>query len=193
MSVKKCEKSVDVDGALANERGVLLGEPHAPFNIFENQPIDSLPIEKNDSLPMDDDEPKPKKKRGNPNMVKGAPSLNPAGKPKGTRNKAVLLREKLEEMGFNPLLQYVKIVKKEYINKQDETKAKLLWNLIDASSPREKINENHNTSDNTLTVVHQFGLMPPEEFLEEKRRLGIIDADCIEVDNVQSADREEGM
>ena len=39
-----------------------------------------------------------KKKRGNPNFYKGMPSLNPAGKPKGTMNKyAALSRELMNE------------------------------------------------------------------------------------------------
>ena len=39
-----------------------------------------------------------KKKRGNPNFYKGMPSLNPAGKPKGTINKyAALSRELMNE------------------------------------------------------------------------------------------------
>ena len=47
--------------------------------------------------PFEDKENKPKK-RGNPNFYKGMPSLNPAGKPKGTMNKyAALSRELMNE------------------------------------------------------------------------------------------------
>ena len=43
-------------------------------------------------------EEKPKRGRGNPNFYKGMPSLNPAGKPKGTMNKyAALSRELMNE------------------------------------------------------------------------------------------------
>ena len=47
--------------------------------------------------PFEDKEDKPKK-RDNPNFYKGMPSLNPAGKPKGTMNKyAALSRELMNE------------------------------------------------------------------------------------------------
>ena len=48
--------------------------------------------------PFEDKQQDKPKKRGNPNFYKGMPSLNPAGKPKGTMNKyAALSRELMNE------------------------------------------------------------------------------------------------
>lgn len=113
-----------------------------------------------------------KKKRGNPAFFKGMKPLNPAGKPKGARTKHVLLRERLEQIKYDPLAQYIAIVRKPYISKEEERKAMLLWKLIDKAHPTEKVSENHNTNDNTLTITMAYNPLDQQQLLEAQAEFG---------------------
>lgn len=64
----------------------------------------------------------------------------------------------------------------------------MLAQLAVASTPREKINENHNTDDKTLTIQLAYQPMSEVELFAAKQRFGMIDAQVVEC---QSADREE--
>lgn len=78
----------------------------------------------------------------NGRLLPGQQSLNPNGRPKGTRNLTTLVREALKEMGADgatPLEDLLaKRVIKKAIDEGDMQAIKLIWNYIDGM-PEQKL------------------------------------------------------
>ena len=91
--------------------------------------------------------PAPKRGRGNPNLVKGGPSLNPKGRPKGSKNALTeiqneLIREFADELNKD-FKKVIRKVVKEAVN-GDMTAAKM---LLDRAIPARKAVEHYGAHD----------------------------------------------
>lgn len=94
------------------------------------------------------------KKLGNPNLVKGGPSLNPKGRPKGSLNSKTQMQNALIESFSGELEREFTSVVKAVIKKAksgDMTAAKI---LLDRAVPvRKSVEHYNNTGDGSINIV----------------------------------------
>lgn len=103
---------------------------------------------------FDQDEEKTAKKRGNPAWVKGQGSMNPQGRPKGSRNASTLAREALAKCGYDPIQEIVKHYKK--LDKPAE-RVKLALALMEYTYTKPEKTTNVNVNEKSVQIVWTYG------------------------------------
>jgi hypothetical protein len=97
-------------------------------------------------------------KRGNPALVKGGKSLNPAGRPKGSVNRLTVMQNELIEQFAGEMNKEFKQILKTIVNEAkngDMTAARL---LMDRAIPARKAVEHYGSSDSGGIVINISGL-----------------------------------
>ena len=92
-----------------------------------------------------------KKSRGNPNMIKGGASLNPTGRPKGSKNTSTMLLNALKEHDVDYFAELARLMKSGKI--QDTTKLNKLVEMLPYITPRLKFSESESTNNNNFTIT----------------------------------------
>ena len=98
------------------------------------------------------------KKVGNPNLKKGGPSLNPAGRPKGTKNKLTLMQNELIDQFAGEMNKEFKAILRTVIREAkggDMTAARL---LLDRAIPSRKAVEHYGAQESSNIVINVQGL-----------------------------------
>jgi hypothetical protein len=98
------------------------------------------------------------KKKGNPALVKGGPSLNPHGRPKGTKNKLTLLQNELIDQFAGEMNKDFKAVIRKVVAEAkggDMTAARL---LLERAIPARKAVEHYGAQDSGGIVINIKGL-----------------------------------
>jgi|TARA_Y100000296_G_scaffold6102_1_gene7502 hypothetical protein len=120
------------------------------------------------------------KKRGNPALVKGGPSLNPNGRPKGTKNKLTLLQNELIDQFAGEMNKEFKAVIRKVVQEAkggDMTAARL---LLERAIPARKAVEHYGAQEAGGIVINIKGL---EDINVEENET--VDADFTEVDQYE--------
>ena len=97
-------------------------------------------------------------KRGNPNLVKGGKSLNPSGRPKGSKNKLTQMQNELVELFAGEMTKEFKAVIKTVIleaKSGDMAAARL---LLDRAIPARKAVEHYGANDSGGIIINISGL-----------------------------------
>ena len=100
-------------------------------------------------------------KRGNPNLVKGGPSLNPKGRPKGKKNTRTEMQNKLIDSFADEMEKDFMAVVRSIVRKAkdgDMTAAKL---LMDRAIPARKSVEHLGVQDSAQGIT--INIAPLEE------------------------------
>lgn len=79
-------------------------------------------------------QPKPPKRRGNPNWVKGAKNAG-MGRPAGAKNKATLVQEAIKQEAEDLLIKYLPQVVQEVINQASKGNMQAAKMLLDRAIP----------------------------------------------------------
>ena len=98
------------------------------------------------------------RKVGNPNLKKGGPSLNPGGRPKGTKNKLTLMQNELIDQFAGEMNKEFKAIIQTIIKeakKGDMTAARL---LMDRAIPARKAVEHYGAKESSNIVINVQGL-----------------------------------
>eukprot|EP00919_Chromeraceae_sp_WS-2016_P009246 GHVR01021801.1.p2 GENE.GHVR01021801.1~~GHVR01021801.1.p2 ORF type:complete len:130 (+),score=18.22 GHVR01021801.1:1712-2101(+) len=98
------------------------------------------------------------KSKGNPALVKGGPSLNPAGRPKGSKNKLTQMQNELIDQFAGEMNKEFKAVIRTIIREAkngDMTAARL---LMDRAIPARKAVEHYGAQDSGGIVINIKGL-----------------------------------
>ena len=98
------------------------------------------------------------KSKGNPALVKGGPSLNPAGRPKGSKNKLTQMQNELIDQFAGEMNKEFKAVIRTIIREAkngDMTAARL---LMDRAIPARKDVEHYGAQDYGGIVINIKGL-----------------------------------
>ena len=98
------------------------------------------------------------RKVGNPNLKKGGPSLNPAGRPKGTKNKLTLMQNELIDQFAGEMNKEFKAILRTVIREAkggDMTAARL---LLDRAIPSRKAVEHYGAQESSNIVINVQGL-----------------------------------
>jgi|TARA_R110000803_G_C11895131_1_gene311406 hypothetical protein len=98
------------------------------------------------------------KKKGNPALVKGGPSLNPAGRPKGSVNKLTQMQNALIDQFTGEMNKEFKAVVRTIIREAkngDMTAARL---LMDRAIPSRKAVEHYGVQESGNIVINIKGL-----------------------------------
>ena len=98
------------------------------------------------------------KSKGNPALVKGGPSLNPAGRPKGSKNKLTQMQNELIDQFVGEMNKEFKAVIRTIIREAkngDMTAARL---LMDRAIPARKAVEHYGAQDSGGIVINIKGL-----------------------------------
>lgn len=103
------------------------------------------------------------RRRGNPNWSKGV-SQNPAGRPKGAKNKTTILRERLEEFKFDPVVKLIKAY--EEIDDPVQ-RAKIALELTKGVYEVVGKTTNVNVNEKSVQIVWQFGTQPDQAQIEQ--------------------------
>ena len=133
-----------------------------------------------------------KKKRGNPNFYKGMPSLNPAGKPKGTMNKyAALSRELMNENA-------VEIVA-TVLAKAKEGDVHCLKMCMDRILPVQKAIDPNRTKNDAQVIINVASIESIEQKASEYDEAELIepveksdDEVVVKIDSTPMADKFDG-
>lgn len=160
------EKTIDVTDVQANHSSQC--EENDCLSQATNQ-------QESDCLSQDDDN-KPKKRKGNPAFVKGN-KLSP-GRPKGSRDKTNELVEKMQKLKYDPLIDLVRIAMKTH---DEKLKAQIGMKLVDKVYANKKEVEVNQTTTEDKTITVQFSYAPPDAKALEalQREFGVIDAQVI--------------
>tara|TARA_R110000822_G_scaffold63674_3_gene156295 strand:+ start:34 stop:414 length:381 start_codon:yes stop_codon:yes gene_type:complete len=98
------------------------------------------------------------KSKGNPALVKGGPSLNPAGRPKGSKNKLTQMQNELIDQFAGEMNKEFKAIIRTIIREAkngDMTAARL---LMDRAIPARKAVEHYGAQDSGGIVINIRGL-----------------------------------
>ncbi len=130
------------------------------------------------------EEPKPKRKRGNPALVKGGPSLNPAGRPKGSVNALTEMQNELIQQFAGSMNKDFAAVLKAVVKKAkdgDMTAAKLLF---ERAIPARKAVEHYGRDEGRAGINIIIRGIDTEVKSEEP-----IEADFKEIDNESTSEQ----
>ena len=97
-------------------------------------------------------------KRGNPALVKGGPSLNPQGRPKGTKNKLTLLQNELIDQFAGEMNKEFKAIIRKIVQEAkggDMTAARL---LLERAIPARKAVEHYGAQEAGGIIINIKGL-----------------------------------
>ena len=96
-------------------------------------------------------------KRGNPALVKGGPSLNPQGRPKGTKNKLTLLQNELIDQFAGEMNKEFKAIIRKIVQEAkggDMTAARL---LLERAIPARKAVEHYGAQEAGGIIINIKG------------------------------------
>lgn len=105
----------------------------------------------------------PKRKGGNPAFYKGMPPLPGAGRPKGSKNKTTILRERLEEFKFDPVVKLIKAY--EEIDDPVQ-RAKIALELTKGVYEVVGKTSTVNVNERSVQIVWTYGSQPSQEELQ---------------------------
>jgi hypothetical protein len=160
-----------------------------------------VPISENGEIEISEATFRPPVKKGLPRgkpFEKGSAPAGP-GRPKGVSNRATMLKDKYEALGFDPVVKLVKLQNKKALTKDDKIKGDWCLAMISHAYPKLKQIESHSTEDKSMTITWnipeptaiQIQMMETEMGLIESPSAdnggGIIDADILE--NEESGER----
>jgi hypothetical protein len=95
---------------------------------------------------------------GNPNLKKGGPSLNPAGRPKGTKNRLTLMQNELIDQFAGEMNKEFKAILRTVIREAkggDMTAARL---LLDRAIPARKAVEHYGAQESGSIIINVQGI-----------------------------------
>ena len=98
------------------------------------------------------------KSKGNPALVKGGPSLNPAGRPKGSKNKLTQMQNELIDQFAGEMNKEFKAVIRTIIREAKNGDMAAARLLMDRAIPARKAVEHYGAQDSGGIVINIKGL-----------------------------------
>ena len=98
------------------------------------------------------------KKRGNPNLVKGGKSLNPAGRPKGSKNRLTQMQNELIEQFAGEMNKEFKQILKTIVQEAKNGDMAAARLLMDRAIPARKAVEHYGANESGGIVINVSGL-----------------------------------